>query len=139
MSKVMIFKGRKPVRKVLFFLGLQELETVESMKYLGVDFAANWSWLNTKVRLAKKARARLACVTKAIYEGLTLDSGENLWRTLVRPILEYGCEIWEAARRRTVVGCGTHSVGCGEKLLSAVRLPQKRFVESWLVVDARPP
>ena len=77
----MIFKGRKPVRKVLFFLGLQELETVESMKYLGVDFAASWSWLNTKVRLAEKARARLACVTKAIYEGLTLDSGENLWHT----------------------------------------------------------
>ena len=97
-SKVMIFKGRKPVRKVLFFLGLQELETVESMKYLGVDFAANWSWLTTKVRLAKKARARLACVTKAIYEGLTLDSGENLWRTLVRPILEYGCEIWEGGK-----------------------------------------
>src|SRR4051812_38416433 len=90
----MVFKGRKPGRKLTFFLGLEELEIVESMKSLGIDFTSNWSGLSTKTRLAKKARARMALLSKAVSEGLTLDSGENLWRALVRPILEYGCEIW---------------------------------------------
>ena len=56
--------------------------------YLGVDFAANLSWGMMKERLVKKAKAALACVSKASSEGVTLESGENLWRTLVRPILE---------------------------------------------------
>jgi hypothetical protein len=98
-SKVLVFKGRKPTGKAcVFFLGLQRLEIVESIKYLGVDFAADWSWLHMKERLVKKAKARLACVSKAINEGLTLDSGENLWRTLVRPILEYACEVWASGK-----------------------------------------
>ena len=93
-SKAMVFKGRKPARKLSFFLGLQELEIVESLKYLGVDFASNWSWSVTKKRFAKKARSRLAFLSKAIFDGISSDAGENLWRTIVRPTLEYGCEIW---------------------------------------------
>src|SRR6185437_15630711 len=51
-----------------------------------------------KERLVKKAKAALACVSKAISEGVTLESGENLWRTLVRPILEYACEVWASGK-----------------------------------------
>src|SRR5690348_5178890 len=51
-----------------------------------------------KERLVKKAKARLACVSKAISEGVTFESGENLWRTLVRPILEYACEVWASGK-----------------------------------------
>jgi len=64
------------------------------LKYLGVDFASNWSWSDTKKRFAKKARSRLAFLSKAIFDGIASDAVENLWRTIVRPTLEYGCEIW---------------------------------------------
>jgi len=58
---------------------LQELEMIEQFKYLDVEFDSKWSWRHTKDRLAQKARARLAVVSKAILEGLSLDTGENLW------------------------------------------------------------
>ena len=37
-SKAMVFKGRKPARKLSFFLGLQELEIVESFEVFGRRF-----------------------------------------------------------------------------------------------------
>jgi hypothetical protein len=125
-SKAMVFKGRKPARKLSFFLGLQELEIVESLKYLGVDFASNWSWSVTKKRFAKKARSRLAFLSKAIFDGIASDAVENLWRTIVRPTLEYGCEIWgggkwlEAERVQSEAGRKLLGVG-GKTTGEAVR------------------
>jgi len=33
-------------------------------------------------------------IYKATFEGLSVDSGEKLWQTLIRPTLEYGAEVW---------------------------------------------
>jgi len=96
-SKVVIFRGRGLLKKKeVFYLGLAELEIVQSIKYLGTDFKFNLSWTETKLRLLKKARGRLAIVRKAAMEGLSLDAIEGLWIALIRPIIEYGCEIWGA-------------------------------------------
>jgi hypothetical protein len=61
----------------VFFMGLDELDIVDSIKYLGVDFQSNLSWKSTKDRLAKKARARLAIVRKAMMEGISLEAAEK--------------------------------------------------------------
>ena len=96
-SKVVIFRrGSKLAKNDVFFMGLDELDIVDSIKYLGVDFQSNLSWKSTKDRLAKKARARLAIVRKAMMEGISLEAAENLWSTLIRPVLEFGGEVWGA-------------------------------------------
>ena len=77
-------------------MGGTELDQVDSYKYLGLDFKANLSWSVTKDRLARKAKARLAIVRKAIIEGISMEATEGLWAALIRPILEYGCELWGA-------------------------------------------
>ena len=108
-----------------FFLGLSELEVVEQIKYLGVIFQSNLSWAMTKESIFKKARARLAIVRKAAIEGISLDAMESLWSTLIRPVLEYGSEIWgtcgwpEAEQIQREVGrklLGVGSKSCDEAI-----------------------
>jgi len=103
-SKVVIFRGRhKKQKNDVLFMGLEELEIVDSIKYLGLDFQSNLSWQGTKVRLAKKARARLPIVRKAIIEGISIEAAEGLWSTVIRPILEYGADLG----RRSMESSGT--------------------------------
>ena len=75
----------------MLFMGLEQLERVDVIKYLGLDFQNSLSWSRTKDR---RARARLPIVRKAMMEGISLEASETLWITLIRPILEYGSEIW---------------------------------------------
>ena len=105
-----------------FYLGPSELEVVERIKYLGVDFQSNLSWASNKERTLK-ARVRLAIVRKALIEGISLEAAESLWTTLIRPILEYGAEIWgdctwrEAEQLQREVGrklLGMGSKACDE-------------------------
>ena len=126
-SKVVVFKGGKNEQRVrTFFLGLQELERVEIIKYLGVDFESNLSWNHTKNRLAKKAKARLAIVTRAMIEGISLEAAEALWGSLIRPILEYGSDVWgrgnwfEAEQIQREVGRKVLGVSC--KVANEVRV-----------------
>ena len=125
-SKVMIFRwqgGLHPDDS--FSLGPFGLEVVEQIKYLGVDFQSNLSWASTKERVLRKARARLAIVRKAMIEGISLEAAESLWSTLIRPILEYGSEVWgaciwkEAEKLQHEVGrklLGMGSKTCGEAI-----------------------
>jgi len=68
----------------------------------------------------KKARSRLALVTKAITGGLAPEASLKLWRTLIQPILEYGVGIWGSTRwpeaepiqlelGRLILGVGNHT------------------------------
>ena len=93
-SKVMRFGPRKGKKKQVHFLGVQELEIVKIFKFLGVDLQQNLAWTSTKRRFAAKARSRLPMIYKATFEGLSVDSGEKLWQSLIRPTLEYGAEVW---------------------------------------------
>lgn len=93
-SKVMRFGPRKGTKKQIYFLGLHELEIVKVFKFLGVDLQQNLAWTSTKRRFAAKARSRLPMIYKATFENLSVDSGEKLWQTLIRPTLEYGAEVW---------------------------------------------
>jgi hypothetical protein len=92
-SKVMRF-GSREVSKQHYFLGFQELEVVKSFKYLGVDIQDNLSWAGTKKRLEGKAKARIPLITKATIEGLSIKTGEKLWETMLRFVLEYAAEVW---------------------------------------------
>ena len=93
-SKVMRFGVPKCKKQQIYFLGLQELEVVNSFKYLGVDIQQNLSWSTSKWRFTLKARSRVPMVTKAVIEGLSINAGIKLWETMVRPTLEYAAEAW---------------------------------------------
>ena len=52
-----------------------------------------------KERMLEKARKRMAGLCGAgIKQGLSVSAAVKGWEVLVRPVLEYGCEIWGAGR-----------------------------------------
>ena len=83
-------KNKSPVRVVL---GFHKLDLVNSFKYLGIDLQRNLSWAGTKRRFVVKAKTRIPMVTKAMVEGLSVQTGIKLWVTMIRPTLEYAAEI----------------------------------------------
>jgi len=93
-SKVMCFGPGKNKLHNQYFLGLQQLEVVTSFKFLGVDLQQNLSWAATKRRFAAKAKSRIPLVKKAMIEELSVQAGEKLWISMVRPLLEYGGLGW---------------------------------------------
>jgi len=82
-SKVMCF-GSRNEQKQRFFLG----------KYLGVLLQANLSWTGAKKAFEDRAKTRIPLITKTVIEGLSVKTGEKLWESMLRPVLEYAAEAW---------------------------------------------
>jgi len=64
-------------------------------------------------------------VRKAALEGISIEATEGLWTTLIRPILEYGAEVWGAgswqAAEQIQQEMGRKLLGMGSKADEAIR------------------
>jgi hypothetical protein len=88
------------VRSARWTLAGGPLLVVDSYKYLGIDVThrrTRGKWNTTINRLVAKARTALGLV---MYQGggangLRPRTMVHQWKSIVRPLLEYGCEIWE--------------------------------------------
>ena len=83
-------------------LGDNILERVYTYKYLGVQFTSNLSWsdhIHAKCSKAKKLLGLLYRKFQGCTDPVTLF---NLYITLVRPHLEYACEIWNPHLKRDI-------------------------------------
>ena len=95
-SNVMIF-GRKGNHK--FRLGESELEIVDSYKYLGLVVDKNFTWKEHLKKIWEKARKRMRGLCGlGLREGISARAMLRGWEVLVRPIMEYGAEIWGEMR-----------------------------------------
>lgn len=72
----------------------------------------------TRRRLVAKAQSKLALLSKAIGEGLSLKAAENVWWSMVIPVLNYGAEIWGATK---FLEAEKLQVEAGRKLLRVSR------------------
>ena len=77
-------------------LGRKRIDQVDSYKYIGLDFKGNMSLNLFKGRLAEKAKKTMGISwTMGIRSGfLSVKAAIKIWQILVRPRLEYGCQIW---------------------------------------------
>ena len=93
----MVVYGRKRglnVRK--WWLGGGELAQVEAYQYLGIEFERRGGWRKFRERMLRKA-LRVSGLVKVMCRRnrmLSTDVKIMLWNGLVRPLLEYGAEIW---------------------------------------------
>ena len=78
-SNVMIISGKRQQGQHDYFLGLDVLKVVKTYKYLGIDFEDSLRWTLTRQRLVAKAKGRLAMLSKALSEGLSLKAAEVIW------------------------------------------------------------
>ena len=70
------------------------LENVESIKYLGVTITSDLKW-NSHIRnMCSKANRTLGFLRRNIFS-CPQDVKEAAYKTLVRPILEYGSTVWD--------------------------------------------
>jgi hypothetical protein len=49
-----------------------------------------------------KAKGRLAMLSKALTEGLSLKAWEVIWWSMIVPVLNFGSELWGAAKCKEV-------------------------------------
>ena len=71
-----------------------------------------------------KARGRSAMLSKALSEGLSLKAAEVIWRSMIVPVLNYGSELWGAAKCNEVekvqLEVGKRLLGVSKKMASVV-------------------
>ena len=93
-SNVMVFGMRKKCQDK-FRLGENDLKIVETYKYLGLILDKNFSWKKHLEKVLEKARKRSrALCGLGIRKGTSARAILRGWEVLVRPVLEYGAEIW---------------------------------------------
>ena len=71
-----------------------KLEDVQSAKYLGVVIDSKLNWKDQVSSVTKKANQVLGFVRRNISD-CPPKVKAVCYKTLVRPILEYGCTVWD--------------------------------------------
>ena len=90
-----MFCGKKPNYEYPFKLNNQLLEHVSSFKYLGITFNFNGKFNRSIKELKDQGRrAMFSLLQKSRHLELDISVQIELFNSLVRPILTYGCEIW---------------------------------------------
>ena len=77
------------------FLQDSKIEQVSSYKYLGVMITSNLKWDNHINIVSLKARRLLGYLYRVFYRNVEPKYLLNLYISLVRPHLEYACQIWD--------------------------------------------
>jgi len=94
-SNVMVFGKRSNKDRKKFYLGESELRIVDFYKYLGLVLDKNFSWKEHLEKILDRARKRLkALCGHGLREGISARALLRGWQVLVRPVVEYGAEIW---------------------------------------------
>jgi hypothetical protein len=92
----MVFGVRYPPRNVVWKLGENVIKQVTQYKYLGIELTRTLKWNPYIKRILEKAKRNM---TQALAMGIrggfmSIRLANIVWMSLVRSIIEYGCEIW---------------------------------------------
>ena len=91
--KLVMFNKKTQEPKI--YLDGDQLEVVDSYKYLGVWFSSDLSWkLHKETVLAKARRRAYLIMGLSAPKLLSVRTCVRLWEVMVRPTLEYAAEIW---------------------------------------------
>ena len=80
-------------------LGENEISEGNSHTYLGITLSSDLSWDAHIVRIVNKANKRLALLKRLKFK-LSRKTLSKLYLTMIRPILEYGCVIFDSGSNR---------------------------------------
>ena len=88
-----ITNKRQPLECIYKIHGII-LKEFNSAKYLGVTIDSNLNWKDQCNNVYKKASFMLSFLERNFYK-CPLNVTEQLFNALIRPILEYGCSVWD--------------------------------------------
>ena len=78
----------------LITLGSSAIERTYSYQYLGVSISSDLSWSDHIHNICTRARRTIGSLYRHFYLNSNFTSLQNLYLTLVRPLLEYACQVW---------------------------------------------
>ena len=127
-TKIVIFKksGVLPRNLTFNFQG-QNIEIVNSFKYLGIVFTQGGSFNEAQCTLADQAQKAVFRLNSYLVKFCTVSIPHKLelFDKLVLPILNYGCEVWGFHTANNIER--VHTIYC-KKLLNVKRSTQNDFV-----------
>jgi hypothetical protein len=125
-SQVVVFGMRQPPRHVKWKLGENELEQVTQYKYLGIELTRTLQWkVYLKRVLAKAKRNMTQALAMGVSGGfMTTRLANIVWMSLVRSIIEHGCEIWGEGcfvdLEKLQISMGKRILRCGSRMTEEV-------------------
>jgi hypothetical protein len=129
-SNIMIF-GKKNMTK--FRLGESELQVVHSYKYLGLILDENFTWKIHLAHILDKARKRTRALCGiGLREGVSARALLRGWQVLVRPVLEYGAEIWGEKTWKEGEGL---QIEMGRRVLGVSKMTTREVIQGELGLE----
>ena len=95
-----IFTKSPTIFKPTFTINNISIPSTTSTKYLGIWFDTKLSWKEHISKIKHKALQRIIQISQltGINWGITYKTIIHLYKTLVLPILDYGCFLWHTSR-----------------------------------------
>jgi hypothetical protein len=95
-SEVVVFGQKYAPRHINWRLGQYVIKQVTQYKYLGIELTRTLNWNPYLKRVLAKAKRNMTqSMAMGISGGFMTPRLANIfWTSLVRSLLEYGCEIW---------------------------------------------
>ena len=101
MLQSMKIQGHDPIEEETccnsspLLLNGQPVDFVDSIRYLRLTTSPDLSWSKRIRNITSKARQLVGLLFRQFYKHGSTDTIRKLYLTIVRPHLEYACEIWD--------------------------------------------
>ena len=98
-SAVLVFGKKRAPRNLTWRLGGGTIRQLTRYKYLGIELTRTLDWSpHIKNSIARAKRSLTQVMAMGVTGGfLSPKLASHLWSSLVRPVLDYGSEVWGEA------------------------------------------
>src|SRR5436190_4062229 len=147
-TKIMVFQnGNKRSKKYQWFINNSAIEEVDKFTYLGIVVNKNGTWKTHQKVMACKAEAASRTIRTARnkYSEIPIKLQNQMFDTLVQPIVLYGAEVWGdkcdesivnrvgIAHSKRLLGVGHSTANCGA-MLEAGRVLTSTIVAERMII-----
>jgi hypothetical protein len=92
--------GESNSQQIFFYAGVQ-LQIVSSHPYLGIELSFDLKWSKHIDKIEAKANRLLGMLARVLKSADT-KTRMVAYNTLVRPVLEYGCQVWDPYLKKDI-------------------------------------
>ena len=117
---MVVTRKRNPATPPVVTLGCHTIARVYQYTYLGVTLSADLSWDKHIHVLCTKAKKMLGLLYRSFYPNSSASSLLILYISLIRPLLEYTCQVWNQYLTKNI-----------EKLEKVQRFALRLCVKQW--------
>ena len=83
-------------------LNRKRIDRVNEVRYLGVLITADLMWSAHIQTIVQKARRKLGYIYQTFYKDCSTEVLLNLYKSLIRPMLEYCCLVWDPSSKTLI-------------------------------------